>query len=51
MALGSNRHRRVLISLLEYTDFSYSFIGCQVTALPAMTMTYVIDSYKPIAGL
>jgi MFS family permease len=28
----------------------YSFIGCQVTAIPAIAMAYAIDSYKPIAG-
>lgn len=28
----------------------YTFIGCQVTAIPAMAMTYTIDSYRPIAG-
>lgn len=28
----------------------YSFVGCQVTAIPAIAMAYAIDSYKPIAG-
>ena len=28
----------------------YSFVGCQVTAIPAIAMNYAIDSYKPIAG-
>jgi MFS family permease len=32
------------------TNVRYTFIGVQVTAIPAMAMTYTIDSYRPIAG-
>jgi len=28
----------------------YSFIGCQVTAIPAIVIAYAVDSYRPIAG-
>ena len=28
----------------------YSFLGCQVAALPSIASTYAIDSYKPVTG-
>jgi hypothetical protein len=29
----------------------YTCAGIQVSALPAITSTYAVDSYKPVAGL
>jgi hypothetical protein len=28
----------------------YTFLGCQVAALPSIASTYAIDSYKPVTG-
>ncbi|KAI3400107.1 hypothetical protein diail_4337 [Diaporthe ilicicola] len=45
-SVGYDRHWQWEVIVIV----GYSFLGCQVAALPSIASTYAIDSYKPVTG-